>query len=89
MPEWLEKELSQSLAPVAAPEALHQRVFRIPRVLPGRHVSAFFIAAAMVLLSAGTVWLSARQPVRVVPERWNAGVRAQVNDHNCVLCHSL
>lgn len=81
MPEWLEKELKANLAPVEAPEAL-----RLPltnRRGSDRRVSAFLIAAAMVVLSAGTLWLSARQPARIAPTRWKA------NDHNCVLCHTL
>ncbi len=88
MPEWLQRELSASLAPVEAPEALRERIMR-PSALPARRVSAFLIAAAMVVLSAGTVWLSARQPAPVRNARWSAAVRAQVNDHTCVLCHTL
>lgn len=89
MPEWLERELKQGLAPVEAPDALRDCVLRRPTVLPARHVSAFFIAAAMVVLSAGTVWLSARQPVRVSSARWSASARTQLNDHSCGLCHTL
>jgi hypothetical protein len=80
MPEWLERELSAGLAPVRAPEALRDRVLQ-PRQMPARRVSALLIAAAMLVLSAGTVWLSARQPA---PEttRWNThGASA------CSACH--
>jgi hypothetical protein len=85
MPEWLERELKANLAPVEAPEALR---LPLPNRVPSgpgsdRRVSAFLIAAAMVVLSAGTLWLSARQPARIAPTRWKA------NDHNCVLCHTL
>jgi hypothetical protein len=89
MPEWLERELAAELAPVEAPDALRQRILRPCNVLPARRVSVFLIAAAMVVLSAGTVWLSARQPVRVSNARWSPATRAQINDHNCVLCHTL
>ena len=89
MPEWLERELTASLAPVQAPPELRDQVLRPVRVMPVRSVSPFLIAAAMVVLSAGTAWLSSRQPVRVVNARWNAGARAQINDHNCGLCHTL
>ncbi|SPE32101.1 hypothetical protein SBA3_1840017 [Candidatus Sulfopaludibacter sp. SbA3] len=89
MPEWLERELTVSLAPVEAPDTLRQRILRPRPAIPARRVSAFLIAAAMVVLSAGAVWLSARQPARVTPARWNAGVRVQLTGHNCVLCHTL
>lgn len=89
MPEWLEHELTAGLAPVEAPDALREYVLGPRRVLPARRVSVFLIAAAMVVLSAGTVWLSARQPVRVSYARWSPATRAQINDHNCVLCHTL
>ena len=89
MSDWLERELRANLAPVGAPDALRDRVFRNPYVMPAHRISVFLIAAAMVVLSAGTVWLSAREPVRVVPERWNPTVRAQASDHNCTLCHTL
>ena len=82
MPEWLERELAMNLAPVEAPEILGERVLR-PRSAPRRRVSAFLIAAAMVVLSAGTVWLSARAPERITPVRW------KVNDHNCAACHTM
>jgi hypothetical protein len=89
MPEWLERELSAGLAPVEAPDALRERVLRPRRALPARRVSVFLIAAAMVVLSAGTVWLSARQPVRVSNAPWGPATRAPLNDHSCVLCHTL
>lgn len=89
MPEWLERELAGSLAPVEAPDVLRERVLRRPAAIPARRISAFLIAAAMVLLSAGTVWLSERQPERVTSTPWNAGLRARANDHNCALCHTL
>jgi mono/diheme cytochrome c family protein len=89
MPEWLARELNASLAPVDAPAELRERIFRPPAVMPARRVSAFLIAAAMVVLSAGTVWLSARQPARVAPARWSPAIRAQAGDHNCALCHTL
>lgn len=85
----LEHQLAKCLAPVEAPDALRDRLFRPAIAMPARRISVFLIAAALVLLSAGTVWLSARQPVRVTSLRWNAGVRAQLTDHNCVLCHTL
>jgi hypothetical protein len=88
MPEWLERELAANLAPVEAPDSLRERVLR-PKALPARQISVFLIAAAMMVLTAGTVWLSARQPVRVTTARWNAAARAPLNDHNCVLCHTL
>lgn len=83
MSEWLERELKVNLAPVEAPEALLASESACPTKTPARRVSAFLIAAAMVVLSAGTVWLSARQPARITPTRFRA------NDHNCVLCHTL
>ncbi len=89
MPEWLERELTAGLAPVEAPHSLRRRVLAPRRVLPARRVSVFLIAAAMVVLSAGTVWLSARQPVRVSNARWSPAARAPINDHNCGLCHTL
>jgi hypothetical protein len=89
MPEWLERELAAGLAPVEPPDSLCESVLGPRRALPARRVSVFLIAAAMVVLSAGTVWLSARQPVRVSNARWNPATRAQINDHNCALCHTL
>lgn len=81
MPEWLERELAAGLAPASAPEALRERVLQ-PRRMPARRVSAFLIAAAMVVLSAGTVWLSGRPAQRATP-RWNA----QGNASTCLACH--
>jgi hypothetical protein len=87
MPEWLERELAANLAPVQAPEELRDRMFR-PAMMPARRVSAFLIAAAMVLLTAGTMWLSSAQSSRVSATRWSPTSRVQVNDHTCVLCHT-
>lgn len=81
MPEWLQRELSAGLAPASAPEELRERVLR-PRGVPVRRVSAFLIAAAMLVLSAGTVWLSGRQPERAAT-RWNA----QGSTQACLACH--
>jgi len=89
MPEWMQRELAAGLAPVEAPDALRERVLRPAMAQPARRVSVFLIAAAMMVLSAGTVWLSGRQPVRVTTARWNTAARASGNDHNCVLCHTL
>jgi hypothetical protein len=88
MPEWLERELAGSLAPVDAPDALRDRVFRPAVTMPARRVSAFLIAAAMVLLTAGTMWLSSVQSPRASAPRWSPVSRVQVNDHTCVLCHT-
>jgi hypothetical protein len=89
VPEWLQQELAAGLAPVPAPDALQDRLFRPATAIPARRVSALLIAAAMMVLTAGTVWLSARQPVRSAPARWNPAIRAQLNDHSCALCHTL
>ncbi len=89
MPEWLERELSAGLAPVHAPEELRDRMFQPRRMTPARRVSPYLIAAAMVMLSVGTVWLSSREPVRVSNARWSVSARASAGDHNCQLCHTF
>ena len=88
MPEWLDRELSAGLAPVEAPDALQERVFRPAIVMPARRVSVFLIAAAMALLTAGTMWLSTTQPAQVSNPRWNPSSRIQMSDHSCLLCHT-
>jgi hypothetical protein len=88
MPEWLERELAANLAPVQAPEALRDRIYRPPQMMPARRISAFLIAAAMVLLTAGTMWLSSAQSSFSSAPRWSPAGRAQMNDHTCLLCHT-
>ena len=89
MPEWLERELTAHLSPAEAPEALAGRVLAGRARLAAVRISPLWIAAAMVVLSAGTLWLSARPPAPVSNARWSASARVQINDHNCVLCHTL
>jgi hypothetical protein len=88
MPEWLERELAGSLAPVDAPDALRDRTFRPAVTMPARRVSVFLIAAAMVLLTAGTMWLSSAQSSQASARRWSPANRVQLNDHACILCHT-
>jgi hypothetical protein len=56
MPEsWVQRELTQRLAPVAAPAELWERIAE-PRQSPGWRVNWVLAAVAMVTLAMGTAW---------------------------------
>jgi hypothetical protein len=83
MHEWLERELTEQLRPVEAPEELWERVqerFGGPR----RQVRWMALAAGLALMTAGTLWLSARVPsARGIPRPL-----ASADPGTCLLCHT-
>lgn len=84
MSEWLELELADQLAPVEAPDELWGRVRRgrAPQPRPRRPPALWLAAAAMVVATAGAIWLFGASPAGAPsPNR----VSAQVS---CYACHT-
>jgi hypothetical protein len=86
MSEWLDLELSEHLAPVAAPDELWDRLrtARTP-VRPAPRVFALPVAAVVTLILAGALWFMARgQQQSTAIRQWNPGARSET----CLLCHT-
>jgi hypothetical protein len=87
MPDWLELELSEHLAPVKAPDDLWRRVSTGPApvtAFPFRQ-RALPIAAVATLVLAGALWFMARGQGRQATYRqFPASARAE----SCLLCHT-
>ena len=90
MPDWLELELADQLAPVEAPDELWGRVrgsahgARGPatRPRPSRSPALWLAAAAMLVATAGAIWLFGASPAGAPsPNR----VSAQAS---CYSCHN-
>jgi hypothetical protein len=88
MPDWLEAELSEHLAPVQAPGDLWRRVNEArpaPVVALPLRLRALPIAAVVTLILAGALWFMARGEGRQVTFRqFPASARAE----SCLLCHT-
>jgi hypothetical protein len=87
MPDWLEQELTDHLAPVKAPDDLWRRVAAAPpaRTASPVRVRMLPIAAVVTLVLAGALWLMARGEGRQAGYRqFPASARAET----CVLCHT-
>jgi len=83
MPEWLEQELAREIAPVEAPDELWCRIQmgRVAVVSPRRRSPALLVAAAaMVLVTAGAIWLWG-SPVRT-------GTATPSAQGSCYMCHT-
>jgi hypothetical protein len=85
MSDWLDLELSEQLAPVAAPDELWSRVRaahapdrRAPRVF------ALPVAAVVTLVLAGALWFMARG------QQQSAAIRQFPSSAHseCLLCHT-
>ncbi len=88
-PRWLEQELRDELAPVAAPDSLWRQVQQ--RRAKPRHRNGLWIflpAFALMLLSvaAGTAWKTTAQPAPAEPRPWRAV--STVSQSSCPLCHT-
>jgi hypothetical protein len=84
MSDWLDLELSNELAPVAAPDELWHRVRSARRPQrPVHRVFALPVAAVVTLILAGALWFMARG-------QQASGVRQlpSVAHSECLLCHN-
>jgi hypothetical protein len=85
MSDWLDLELSEQLAPVAAPEQLWDRVSTAHS--PARRAPRLFalpVAAAATLILAGALWFMARGQ-----QQSNAIRQFSSPSHSeCLLCHT-
>jgi ferric-dicitrate binding protein FerR (iron transport regulator) len=86
MADWLELELAHQLAPVEAPDELWGRVREArnpaPSPRPRRSPALWLAAAAMVVATAGAIWLFGASPSGAPsPNR----VSAQAS---CYACHT-
>jgi hypothetical protein len=87
MPDWLELELSEHLAPVRSPDELWRRVHSAPTPVAAvsPRLRALPIAAVVTLVLAGAVWFMARGEGRQATYRqFPASARAE----SCLLCHT-
>ena len=83
MPEWMERELARELSPVDAPDDLWLRIRDGRGKAPVRksRPQAFLVAAAaMLLVTAGAIWLWGSPARNPVPQ-----VSAQ---GSCYACHT-
>ena len=83
MPEWLERELARELKSVEAPDDLWQRVHAVRGAVTvrgrARPPALFLAAAAMLLLTAGALWLWGNPARNPVPQPTASG--------SCYACH--
>jgi hypothetical protein len=85
MSDWLELELAEQLAPVAAPDELRDRVFARRDTAARRGTRGFSlpVAAVVTLILAGALWFMARgqQP--------STGIRQlpSMAHSECLACH--
>ena len=84
MSDWLDLELSEQLAPAAAPDELWNRIHnaRTPVRRTGR-VFSLPVAAAATLILAGALWFMARG------QQQTAGFRPSTAHTECALCHTV
>ncbi len=82
MSKWLEQQLTRELTPMKAPEELWSRVDEAcdGQQRRGRSPAVLAAAAAMLLITAGSVWLWANPGRRVPPPVTAHGA--------CYACHA-
>ena len=85
MSDWLDLELSEHLAPVAAPDELWNRVCTaaVPSPRPHR-IFALPVAAVVTLILAGALWFMARG--QQAPPGLRQFAAARQSD-TCLQCH--
>ena len=89
MPDWLELELAEHLAPVQAPDDLWRRVANAypppVRAAAPLRLRALPIAAVVTLILAGALWFMARgETSQVTYRQLPASARAE----SCLMCHT-
>jgi hypothetical protein len=85
MSDWLDLELSEHLAPVAAPDELWDRLCTAG--VPARRTSRVFalpVAAVVTLILAGALWFMARGQTASPALRQFAAAR---QSDTCLQCH--